>query len=608
MARGCVQESLAQRTRFGLGRPDGIQNDCRGPHVEQVQHRRTTTAAAGRELRPILLAPADAPALKSFARGFPLALLLLSFFIVGGTWLWLGAPVAPAPPLFGSGKLDCVSYAPFRNIQDPLTPGLIISEDQIAEDFRQLAGVTDCIRIYSTGNGLDKAPALAQAVGLKLLLGIWIGTQPLQNAEQIETAVALANQYPDVVSAIVVGSEVLLRREMTASALAGIVRSVKVRVSVPVTYADVWDVWLRSREVSDVVDFVTIHILPYWDDLPIRAERAGAHVDAIRQRAVAAFAGKEILVGKTGWPSTGRMREGALPSRTNQARVLSEILALSRQQNFRVNLIEAYDQPWKRQWEGTVGGHWGLFDADQRALKYPAGAVIRDYPFWKLQMGGGLAFCLLIFGVATLAARQGPRPWGRTCWLAVALVASVCGTLLGMTIERLLLQSLGIGGWVRGGALLAGAIGAPLLCVHALMSGRTLAPFLDLMGPGSHRRPSRSPLALEALLILTTLVACETALGLVFDPRYRDFPFAPLTMAALPYLILRVFNRSLKNGARPLAETVFAALLVMSAAYILFNEGYENWQSIWTSAAYVLLGIVLWQAKSSIPDVDGKPA
>lgn len=566
-----------------------------------------TTADVVRTTRPVPPAPDGPPASKWFALGFPVALLLLSLLIIARTWLWLGAPVVPSP-LFGSGKLDCVSYAPFRGNQDPLTPGLIVGEDQIAEDFRQLAEVTDCVRTYSTGNGLDKAPALAQAAGLKLFLGIWIGTQPPQNAEQIETAVALANRYPDVVGAIVVGSEVMLRREMTASALAAILRSIKARVSVPVTYADVWDMWLRSRELSDAVDFVTIHILPYWDDLPTSAARAAAHVDSIRRQAVAAFPGKEILVGETGWPSTGRMREGAQPSRANQARVLSEILALSRRQDFRVNLIEAYDQPWKRQWEGTVGGHWGLFEADQRALKYPADAVIRDYPFWKLQMGGGLAFCLSIFATAFHAARRGQRSSSRTGWLAVALVAVVCGALLGVTIERLLLQSLGIGGWLRSGALLAGAIGAPLICAHALMAGRAVPAFPDLIGPASQWRPSGLPLASGAVLMVTTLVACETALGLVFDPRYRDFFFAPLTMAVLPYLALRVLNRPGTNGTRSLAEAVFAALLVMSAAYIGLNESFENWQSLWTCTAYLMLALALWLAKPFVPEAGDKPA
>ena len=221
--------------------------------------------------------------------------------------------------------------------------------------------------------------------------------------------VGLTKEYPGVITSVVVGNEVLLRGEMTTSDLAATIRSVKSQVAVPVTYADVWEYWLRNREVYDAVDFVTIHILPYWEDFPIRAKYAAAHVDAIRKRMAVAFPGKEILIGETGWPSQGRMREGALPSRTNQARVVSEILRLAKQENFRVNLIEAYDQPWKRQLEGTVGGYWGLIDSVQRALKYPPGEAISNFPFWKLQMGCGMALSVFVFGAAWLTLRR--RPW-----------------------------------------------------------------------------------------------------------------------------------------------------------------------------------------------------
>src|SRR3977135_1812822 len=114
------------------------------------------------------------------------------------------------------------------------------------------------------------------------------------------------------------------------------------------------------------------------------------------------FPGKEILIGETGWPSGGRRRDGALPSRTNQARVVSEILALAKQESFRVNLIEAYDQPWKRQLEGTVGGYWGLIDSVQRAVKYPPGEAISNYPFWKLQRGCGMALRVFVVGAASV--------------------------------------------------------------------------------------------------------------------------------------------------------------------------------------------------------------
>ena len=184
-------------------------------------------------------------------------------------------------PIDGAAKLDCVSYAPFRGNQTPLNQDLIVSPAQIREDLVEIAGISNCIRTYSVDNGLDKVPELASQVGLKVLLGVWIGNGRLKNAQLVETAVRLASDYPDTIRAIVVGNEVLLHGDMTPSDLRELIRSVKARVKVPVTYADVWEFWLRYREVQDSVDFITAHVLPYWEDFPVRAEDAAAHVAAI---------------------------------------------------------------------------------------------------------------------------------------------------------------------------------------------------------------------------------------------------------------------------------------------------------------------------------------
>jgi len=275
------------------------------------------------------------------------------------------APIDPA------AKLECVSYAPFRGEQTPLNSTAIIPASQIAQDMAQLAQITKCVRTYSIDNGLDQVPELAGKVGLKVIQGVWLGSNRLKNLAQIAGVVDLTKRFPNVITSVVVGNEVLLRGEMTAADLVGNIRSVKAQVGkIPVTYADVWEFWLKNREIYDAVDFVTIHILPYWEDFPIRAKSAAAHVDSIRKRVAVAFPSKEILIGETGWPSAGRMRDGALPSRTNQARVVSEILDLAKREGFRVNLIEAYDQPWKRDLEGTVGGYWGLIYDEPRELKY----------------------------------------------------------------------------------------------------------------------------------------------------------------------------------------------------------------------------------------------
>jgi exo-beta-1,3-glucanase (GH17 family) len=528
----------------------------------------------------------------------PLALLLVSLGIIAAVWWWVATPITLArAPIELDAKLQCVSYAPFRGTQSPLDPSTHIDADQIEQDLTQLAKISECVRTYSIENGLDQVPAIAAKIGgLKVIQGIWLGSNKLKNQQQIATVVALVKQFPQVITAVVVGNEVLLRGEMTAADLAAIIRSVKPQVTVPVTYADVWEYWLRNREIYDAVDFVTVHILPYWEDFPIRAKFAAAHVDLIRQQVAIAFPGKEILIGETGWPSEGRMREGALPSRTNQARVVSEILSLAKRENFRVNLIEAYDQPWKRKLEGTVGGYWGLFDSVHRALKYPPGESVSNYPSWKLQMGGGMALSFVVFLTGWLTIRRRPWPPSTATWLAVALSATSAGVLLGVAADKMVYESLGIGGWLQWGALLAAGVLAPVLGANAMMAGRSLPTFLDLLGPADGRKLGPWSYLLGLALVVTVLIGAETALGFVFDPRYRDFPFASLTMAAVPFAML-LFNRP-PQGARPIAEATFAGLLAASAVYIVGNEGRDNWQALWTCAIYLLLAFTLWRARA----------
>jgi hypothetical protein len=102
---------------------------------------------------------------------------------------------------------------------------------------------------------------------------------------------------------------------------------------------------------------------------------------------------------------------------------------------------------------------------------------------------------------------------------------------------------------------------------------------------------------LGAALVVSVLIGSETALGFVFDPRYLDFPFAALSMAVVPFALLTL-NRP-QEGKRPIAEAVFAGLLLISAIYTGVNEGKDNWQSLWTCAIYALFALTLWRARAA---------
>lgn len=511
--------------------------------------------------------------------------------IIAAAWTWLGSPVPmPQAPLQPGGKLHCVSYAPYRSGQTPFDATTHIPAAQIDEDLTVLAKLTDCVRIYAVDQGLDQVVPLAAKHGLKVLMGVWLSKEPEKTQEQVDAAVKLAEKFPQTIRAVVVGNEVLLRGEMSGTDLAKTMRAVKARVQVPVTYADVWEFWLRHREVAEAADFITIHILPYWEDFPVAAGEAAAHVAAIRAQVARAFPGKDIIVGEVGWPSRGRMREGALPSPANQARVIQDVLAVAAQEQFHVNVIEAYDQPWKRALEGTVGGHWGLLDAYTRRPKFAWGQAVSNHPLWRWQATGGIGFAVLVFGAALAVRRKTPAP--PALWLGLTLNATAGGLLIGWTAANVPLESFNLSGWLRNLALAAVAAASPLAAAAALMRGTPLPRLSRLLAPAAGGDNDALERVLGWIVIATVLLAVQSALGLVFDPRYKDFPFAPLTGAVLPLLVLSL-TVPRGTGRAGAAELAAAAVLALSVIYIVPNEGLANWQSLWLSAAFVALAATL---------------
>ena len=531
--------------------------------------------------------------------GVASALFALAAAVIVAAWGWLGVAVEMPQALRAPGaKLNCVSYAPFRGTQDPFGPDVPIDPRQIDQDLAQLKQITNCIRTYSTDHELDQIPEIARRHGLKVMQGLWLSSVPELTRKQIDTGIALAKRYPDVIEAVIVGNEVLLRGEMSATDLARTIREVKSQVPVPVTYADVWEFWLRNREVAAAVDFITIHILPYWEDFPIPAKDAAQHVGAIRKRIVSAFPGREIFLGEFGWPSAGRMREGALPSPANQALSVQEVLALAHRENYRVNLIEAYDQPWKRRLEGTVGGHWGLYEAYRRQPKFTWGAAVSNHPHWRWQAAGGVGFAALIFAAALLAQRRYNAAAGPGLWPRVAAIAFVSGILIGWTVANVPLESLSAGDWARSLAWTALALIAPVAAAMAAAAGRPLPIFAQMLDRYAQRPRDGLTLALGTVLIVLAVLAVQAALGLVFDPRYRDFPFAPLTGAAAPLLLMARWEFRIR-APRPAAESAIAVVLVASAIYIAFNEGPANWQSLWFCAGVLAFALTLLQARDA---------
>jgi glucan 1,3-beta-glucosidase len=212
-----------------------------------------------------------------------------------------------------------------------------------------------------------------------------------------------------------------------------------------------------------------------------------------------------------------------------------------------------------------------------------------------VQAAGGIAFAIVVFGAAWISRRSDDVP--PSLWLAVTGNA-LAGGLIGWTIANIPIESLYVSGWLRSLAFMAVAVAAPIAISIAMMRGTPLPRFSRLLGPAAQRE--RDPLArlIGGLMIATMLLALIVALGLVFDPRYRDFPFAPLTAAAVP-LLLHSLLMPRPAGARGASELGGAIILALSVPYILFNETVANWQALWICVVLAAIAFSLTQVRDA---------
>lgn len=132
----------------------------------------------------------------------------------------------------------------------------------------------------------------------------------------------------------------------------------------------------QNPQVADHVDYITIHILPYWEDEPVSLHDAQQHMLAIIEKIKQRFPDKPVLVGEAGWPTEGRSRGPAHADLLTAAAFVRALPHLATEHNFDYNVVEAYDQSWKAQLEGTVGARWGLFDRSREAKFALSGPVV----------------------------------------------------------------------------------------------------------------------------------------------------------------------------------------------------------------------------------------
>jgi YVTN family beta-propeller protein len=261
----------------------------------------------------------------------------------------------PSLPLSG------IAYGPFRDGQRPGGP--LPDEAEIQQDLDILSHHTGHIRLYGAQEMTPDIVRIAAEKGISVTLGAWIGVYTSTNELEIASVISLTNHYSNVV-AITVGNEQLLSHEISEAQLISYIQQVQRDVNIPVSTAETWDVWLAHPQLADAVDFLLVHIHPYWEGVPVEES-----VDRVAYRYAqlqAAYPDKPIIIGETGWPTGGDDYGAAHPGETEQQQFVEEFIAWAEANDVSYFYFDAFDEAWKCTPGPAVECHWGLYTTERQ--------------------------------------------------------------------------------------------------------------------------------------------------------------------------------------------------------------------------------------------------
>lgn len=264
-----------------------------------------------------------------------------------------------APKLWG------VAYGAFRDGQSPI--GEYPSKAEIKQDMRILRDFTFNIRTYSVNETQQLIPRLAKQKHMKCYAGAHIGGDQAANAVEIERLLRVARYCRR--GGIVIGNEVLFHGNLPRGDLVEWIRYAKTdemvrRKGIPVGYADVYETFLADPGLVAELDFLLVHVHPYWEGLPVEAAAQYAYDAWLLVKS--AYPGKEVILGETGWPTAGDTVGDAVPSEENQRIFLEDFVTLALAGNVPYFFFAAFDEWWKRDASGVEAeAHWGLWYSER---------------------------------------------------------------------------------------------------------------------------------------------------------------------------------------------------------------------------------------------------
>jgi len=274
------------------------------------------------------------------------------------------------------------AYGPFRDGQRP--GGSSPTINQLSEDLHIISKKWKWIRLYgSRGFTSDILEIIKKdQLDIKVMLGAWIAKEEndveakINNKEEIDEAIRLANEFPDIVNSINIGNETMVfwsDHKVSINQMKEYIKYTADKVSVPVTTSDDFNFWNKeeSKEIAEVCDFIVVHIHPLWGGLQI--EGAVDWVQKIYYEIKDFHPQKTIVIGETGW-ATNKHNEGmqyelikGIPNEENQLAFYNDFRYWAIANKVPHHFFEVFDEKWKGgNNENEVEKHWGLYYSNRK--------------------------------------------------------------------------------------------------------------------------------------------------------------------------------------------------------------------------------------------------
>lgn len=314
-----------------------------------------------------------------------------------------------------------VTYSPLRKDQDPRKHDQP-TDANIAEDMALLADEVFAVRTYSVTDGSEKIPAIAAKHDLNIMVGAWIGSDNERNRQEIDNLTKILRTDNRKIVRVEVGNEAIFREEVTVPQLVEHIKEVKKATKRPVSTSEIWHIWLKHPELAAEVDFISAHILPYWEGFS--ADEAVNYVFDRYYALQKAFPGKTIVISEVGWPSDGQAVKNATASRANQAKFLRQFLNRAAAEKVIYYVVEAFDQPWKMSLEGSAGAYWGIFNAD-RQVKFQREGEVLSLPQWRKWATGAAVLSIVLMTIFLFTRKRMELPGKLFFGVVANLAASV---------------------------------------------------------------------------------------------------------------------------------------------------------------------------------------